>query len=291
VLCLLGRHPKKSDFGSIRRSLTTKSGPGLEVDTQTDLFEAVLLALKSRSAVALEKAVAMSDYGNCGATLCSEETAADRVNRLLDAGMPQWFALAIKPRCEKTVARTLQTKGFQTFLPFYNKRHEYGTRHKESELPLFPGYVFCRFNCLTRLPILVTPGVTQILGAGRTPIPLSEIEMDSLQAAIKARLSVQPFPFLPVGEKVRINRGVLKGVEGIVLNYKQDFRLVLSVTLLQRSVLLEIGRDQISLEPVPKPATREYRRACLSANYVHPAHRLQRFTKGCERGRNHESSA
>ena len=233
----------------------------------------------------------MSDYGNCGATLCSEETAADRANRLLDAGMPQWFALATKPRCEKTVARTLQTKGFQTFSPFYNKRHEYGTRHKVSELPLFPGYVFCRFNCLTRLPILVTPGVTQILGAGRTPIPLSEIEMDSLQTAIKARLSVQPFPFLAVGKKVRINRGVLKGVEGIVLSYKQDFRLVLSVTLLQRSVLLEIGSDQVSLEPVPKPATREYRRARPSANFVHPAHRLQRFTNGCECGRNHEPSA
>jgi transcription antitermination factor NusG len=227
----------------------------------------------------------MPDYGNCGATLCSPETAADRVERLLDAGVPQWFALTVKPRCDKTVARTLQTKGFQTFLPFYKKLHKYGTRHKESELPLFPGYVFCRFNALTRLPILVTPGVTQILGAGRTPIPLSETEMDSLQTAIKAQLSVQPFPFLQAGEKVRINRGVLEGIEGIVLSRKERLRIVLSITLLRRSVLLEIDCDQVSLERVPKPVSRDFRRVRSSTGYVDPAHGWQRVVDGRKRGR------
>src|SRR5215467_15105310 len=101
-----------------------------------------------------------------------------------EPGLFQWFALAVKPRFDKAVARALETKGFPTFLPVYTKQHKYAARSKEFELPLFPGYVFCRFNALTRLPILTTPGVTQILGVGNTPIPLSDSEIASLQIAM-----------------------------------------------------------------------------------------------------------
>jgi transcription antitermination factor NusG len=165
-----------------------------------------------------------------------------------ELGLPQWFALAVKPRFDKAVARTLDNKGFETFLPLYKKRHDYGARSREFELPLFPGYVFCRFNALMRLPIVTTPGVTHILGAGNTPAPLSETEIGSLQTAIKAQLPLQPFPFLQVGQRVRIGEGVLAGVVGIIVNIKRSVNLVLSVTLLQRSVMLEINRDQVDLE-------------------------------------------
>jgi transcription antitermination factor NusG len=163
-------------------------------------------------------------------------------------GFPQWFALAVKPRFDKAVARALDAKGFETFLPLYRRRHNYGARSKDFELPLFPGYVFCRFNALTRLPIVTTPGVTHILGAGNRPAPLSETEIASLQIAIKAQLPLQPFPFLQIGQRVRIEEGVLAGVVGIIVSVKRSVNLVLSVTLLQRSVLLEISRDQVDLE-------------------------------------------
>src|SRR5262249_52038339 len=130
--------------------------------------------------------------------------------------------------------------------PLYKREHRYAERRTYSELPLFPGYVFCRFNVHATLPILTTPGVRQILGAGNKPIPLCEKEMISLQTAIKAQVPVQPIPFFQLGQKVRISSGALAGVEGIVLSFKQCLRLVLSVTLLQRSVLLEIDRDQVS---------------------------------------------
>ena len=172
------------------------------------------------------------------------------MNRHSEAGAQEWFALAVKSRHDKAVARTLETKGFQTFLPLYTRRQEYASRSKDYELPLFPGYVFCRFNVLRRLPILTTPGVTQILGVGNMPIALSETEIASLQVAIKAQLLIQPFPFLQVGRKVRIHRGVLAGVEGIVMGSKQCLRLVLSVTLLQRSVLLEIDRGHVIAEEI-----------------------------------------
>ena len=204
---------------------------------------------KREMLIALERAVAMPDYGKCNAIAYSSEGPPERVNPI-DACATQWFALAVKPRCDKAVARVLDTKEFQTFLPLYKKRHEYATRCKEFDLPLFPGYVFCRFNALARLPILTTPGVIQILGVGNTPIPLSDSEIASLQIAMKAQRSLQPFPFVQVGQRVRINRGALAGVEGIVIKVKHSVRLVLSITLLQRSVVLEIDHDQISANEI-----------------------------------------
>lgn len=160
----------------------------------------------------------------------------------------QWFALAVKPRFDKAVAQALESKGYETLLPLYKKHHTYGARSKHSELPLFPGYLCCRFDVQSRLPILTTPGVIQVIGAGSTPIALSDVEINSLQTAIKAQLSVQPVPFVYEGQRVRITAGALAGVEGIVISSTQRLRLVLSITLLQRSVLLEIDRDQVSAE-------------------------------------------
>jgi transcription antitermination factor NusG len=165
-----------------------------------------------------------------------------------------WYALAVKPRHDKAVTRILENKGYETFLPLYKKRHRYATRCKESELPLFPGYVFCRFDITARLPILTTPGITNILGAGKMPIAVDEREISSLQSAIHAQFSVAPFPYLETGQKVRIIDGSLAGVEGIVMSSKAPLRLVLSITLLQRSVLLEIDRDCVSVENVSHAA-------------------------------------
>jgi transcription antitermination factor NusG len=201
----------------------------------------------------------MPKFREHSAVSCYPQESTDRANSLSETGTPQWFALGVKPRFDKAVARMLESKGFETLLPLYKKRHRYAARCKVAELPLFPGYVFCRFNVLTRLPILTTPGVTQILGTGNTPIPLSENEIVSLQTAIKSDLPLQPFPFLQVGQRVRIEDGALAGVVGIVIRCKQSLRLVLSITLLQRSVLLEIDQHQISVEREIQPALRETR--------------------------------
>jgi transcription antitermination factor NusG len=165
--------------------------------------------------------------------------------------MYEWFALAVKPRFDKAVAQALERKGYDTLLPLYKKHHRYGTRSKASELPLFPGYVCCRFDVQARLPILTTPGVIQVLGAGNLPLPLPEAEVHSLQTAMRAQLPVAPFPFVDTGRKVRINSGALAGLEGIVISSRQPLRLVLSITLLQRSVLLEIDRDQVHQGELP----------------------------------------
>jgi transcription antitermination factor NusG len=193
----------------------------------------------------LEKAVAVPDYVRRHKACSTVEVVGVKTEHSVKATPAKWYALAVKPRHEKVVASTLTTKGFQTFLPLYTKHHEYARCRKDTELPLFPGYVFCCFNALTRLPILTTPGVTQILGIGKTPIPLVEAEIISLQIAVEAAIGLRPFPFPQVGQKVRINEGALAGVEGVVISIKQCLRLVLSITLLQRSVLLEIDSHMI----------------------------------------------
>jgi transcription antitermination factor NusG len=198
----------------------------------------------------LEKAVAMPENGQLDTILNAGETLPGLIMGPPKKGSTQWFALAVKPRFDKAVARTLEMKGYEIFLPLYKKSHKYGTRSKDFELPMFPGYVCCRFDTEAKLPILTTPGVTQILGAGNTPIALSDEEIVSLQTAIRSHCPMQPFPFVETGQKVRINKGVLAGVEGIVVSFRQCLRLVLSITLLQRSVLLEIDRDHVSVEQI-----------------------------------------
>ncbi len=152
----------------------------------------------------------------------------------------QWYALRVRSRYENTVAAHLQGKGYESLLPLYKSRRPWSDRFKEIELPLFPGYVFCRFNPLDRLPILTVPGVVHVVGVGRTPVPIDETEIATIQAALKSGLPSQPWPFLQIGHKVRIEHGPLCGIEGILLGFKGHQRLVLSVTLLQRSVAVQV---------------------------------------------------
>ena len=96
-----------------------------------------------------------------------------------------WFALSVNVRHEKVISELLRNKGFETFLPLYKRRHQYARRSREFELPLFPGYLFCRTNLTRRLPIMTTPGVLGIVGAGRTPHDVERSR--SLRAAYTPR--------------------------------------------------------------------------------------------------------
>ena len=174
-----------------------------------------------------------------------------------------WFALRIKARREKLVAESLRSKGYEEFLPLYHCRRHWSDRIKTQELPLFPGYVFCRFNVHNRLPILLTPGVLLIVGYGRTPLPVEDSEIAALQSIVNSRLKTEPWPYLRIGQRVRIERGSLKGIEGILLATKPQ-RLVVSVTILQRSVSVEIQEDWA--RPIPSINTsRNLRHAGLLA--------------------------
>jgi len=162
---------------------------------------------------------------------CSPESASTQF---------PWYAVQCWLRKESMIAAQLEGQGFACFLPKYKSLREWSDRKKEVEQPLFPGYLFCRFDYTQRRPVLVTPGVLQVVGCGRTPTPIEDREIEAIQIAVASGVPGQPWPYLEVGEKVRIHTGKLSGLEGILVNFKGNHRVVLSVTLLQRSVALEV---------------------------------------------------
>lgn len=168
-----------------------------------------------------------------------------------------WFAVQVRTLMEKTAANLMQYKDLECFLPLGKSRRRWSDRMKELEVPLFPGYLFCRFDPCNRLPILKTPGVIQIVGMGKTPIPVDEDEIAAIQRVEKSGVQAQPWPFLPVGRTAQIGYGPLRGLTGVVVNVKSESKLVLSVTLLQRSVAVEIDRDWLSDPWLHSGATRK----------------------------------
>jgi transcription antitermination factor NusG len=154
----------------------------------------------------------------------------------------QWFALRVKSRCEKAVAMIAQNKGFEEFLPLYQSQRRWSDRLKSVELPLFPGYLFCRLDPQHRLPLLTIPGVLHFVGIGKTPAPIEDAEITAIQTAVRSGLWTEPWPFLEIGQRVRLNDGPLTGLEGILVGTSKQERLIVSVTLLRRSVAVAIER-------------------------------------------------
>ena len=151
-----------------------------------------------------------------------------------------WFAVRVKSRCEHLVSVHLRDRGFHQFLPLYRARRVWSDRCKYLELPLFPGYIFCRFDLHYRLPVLTAPGVVGIIGAGRTPIPIEQLEIEQIQRVILSGLAAEPWRFLEPGRKVYIAHGPFAGMEGVVITARGKHRLLCSITLLKRTVAVEI---------------------------------------------------
>lgn len=149
-----------------------------------------------------------------------------------------WYALRVKSNRERVTSAALRGKGYEVFLPEFRRG---GSR---TGTPLFPGYLFCRFDVHNRLPIVSLPGVVHIVGLGRTPVPVDEDELESLRIVVEAGLPVAPEPTLAVGQSIRIARGPLAGAGGVVVGLGQE-RLVVAVSLLQRAVSVELDRNWI----------------------------------------------
>lgn len=153
-----------------------------------------------------------------------------------------WCAVTVHHQHEKTIARHLLDVGLESFLPLYRTRRIWSDRVKELELPLFPRFVFARCALRTRANVLRIPGVRGIVGFGKETAYVSETEIAALKAMISSGLPVQPWPYLKIGDWVRITHGPLQGIEGILVRQKDSWRVVVSVHLLQRSVAAEVSR-------------------------------------------------
>ena len=163
-----------------------------------------------------------------------------------------WFALQVRSQREASVADHLAGNGYELLLPLYKLRKRWSDRIREIDAPLFPGYLFCRLNPHDRLPILKTPGVLQIVGFKDGPSPIDEQEICAVRNLVASGAPSQPWPFLQIGDKVRIESGPLCGLVGILIQFRGKHRLIVSVTLLQRAVAAEVDSALVTPQPTER---------------------------------------
>ena len=168
--------------------------------------------------------------------------------------MHNWYALTSKPQHEKSAAQVLLEMGFESFVPLYADRRKWSDRVKLVEFPLFPRYVFCRFRFPEqRGAVLHVPGILSIVKAGSQAAPVDEQEMIHLQTTVRSGLEVRPHQFLKIGQWVELIDGPLRGVEGILVDVENTWKVIVSVTLLQRSVSVSIERKWVKVIREPSP--------------------------------------
>jgi len=158
---------------------------------------------------------------------------------------PAWYAVMVKHQHERPLESALRHKGFEALAPFYRTRKRWSDRVKEIELPLFPGYLFCHFHFDQRIGVLDIPGISRVVSFNGCPVPIPTEEIAAIRAVMDAKAVVRPWPHLKAGDRVRIERGALRGIEGTLLREKELFRLVIGIEMLQRSVAVEIDADSI----------------------------------------------
>ncbi len=159
---------------------------------------------------------------------------------------PRWYAVYTRARHEKQVGEQMERRRLNGFVPLYRATHRWKDRRKEVVLALFPSYVFIHLALQDRLRVLEIPGVVNLVGSQGKPIPLPEEEIEPFRRA-SGSVRMEPHPYLRTGHRVRLRRGPMTGLEGVLLRRKEGLRLVVSIEILMRSVAVEV--DETDVEP------------------------------------------
>ncbi len=152
-----------------------------------------------------------------------------------------WFAVYTTSHHEKRVHGHLENRSLESYLPLYSEKHRWknGCQVKV-DLPLFPNYVFVHIAREQRVKVLQVPGILGIVSAGYEPIPMPDSELESLRSGL-AHYSCGPYPYLALGDRVRIQAGPMAGLEGVLVRNQNATRVVLSIDFIQRSVAVEVN--------------------------------------------------
>jgi transcription antitermination factor NusG len=179
-----------------------------------------------------------------GYSMLSHESE-NQILRHGSGAIRHWFAIRVRSNFERVTVLHLRERGYEEFAPSHQTDRLWSDRRKRVDEFLFPGYVFCRFDVAQRLPVLTVPGVVGLVGFGKVPSPIPDVEIESIRSMVDSGFLVTPWPFMRRGQPVIIERGPLAGVEGILEQVKGKFRLVVSICLLQRSVSTEVDRNWV----------------------------------------------
>lgn len=165
-----------------------------------------------------------------------------------DSNSVRWFALYTRANHEKSSATHLAQRTIEHFLPTFQSVRRWKDRKKRLDLPLFPGYLFARFDPRAKLDVLNVPGVVRLVGFDSRPMALPDEEIENLRVAIRENLDVQPHAYLTAGRRVRVIRGPLAGMCGTLVRRKGRTRLLVSIELIQRSAAIEVSAEDV--EPI-----------------------------------------
>lgn len=157
----------------------------------------------------------------------------------------RWFAVQIWTRREAVSAEHLRLRGYEVFLPSYCATRRWSDRIKKVVQPVFEGYLFCRTQLDVCAKIVTTPGVIRIVGDGHTPTAIPDAEIAGIQRVVDSRVELERWPYVHMGDRVQILSGPLRGLEGIAVSVRNGSRLIVSVSLLQRSVAVDIAPEWI----------------------------------------------
>lgn len=162
--------------------------------------------------------------------------------------MPEnlWFALTVGPCHERRAERALLNQGFEAYLPAYRVRRQWSDRMKSLEMPLFPGYIFCRFGYPDRLRVLNSAGVRSVVTNAGLPAPVAEDELHAVRSLLASGKPLAPWPYLRIGQRVVIRDGQFADLRGMIVRAKDSWRVVVSVEALNCSVSIEVDADQVA---------------------------------------------
>ncbi len=158
-----------------------------------------------------------------------------------------WYAVYTIVRHEKKVHSSLLEKSIDTYLPIREVTNRWKDRNKKVKLPLFPGYVFVNLDLKDKMNVLSTKGVVRILGVNGDPTPIPEQQINSIKTLLESELRYDPYEYLTEGSKVEVINGPLMGTQGIIAERRGQYRLILSVDLIQRAVSVEVDVNDVEL--------------------------------------------
>jgi transcription antitermination factor NusG len=159
---------------------------------------------------------------------------------------PQWYVAYTLPRHEKSIADRMVDQDIETYLPLYSLARTWNRRRVEVELPLFPSYVFVKMVISKKIRVLTHPGVIRLIGVNGNAVAIPDGEIEKLRSSL-ATWKAEPYPFLAAGRQVKIRSGPFAGMQGRILRRKGRMRLIVSLELIQRAILLELDAAEAEL--------------------------------------------
>jgi transcription elongation factor/antiterminator RfaH len=160
-----------------------------------------------------------------------------------------WYAVLTRSRQEKIAASMLDYVAVANFLPLVTQERRWSDRKQMVSVPLFPGYLFVRIvrSSELLLRVLKVPGVVDFVRNRDGPMAIPEREIENVHTVLSHGVGCSAHPFLKAGDRVRVARGALAGIEGTFLRSGSQSKLVISVEMIQRSVAVNIDSSDVEL--------------------------------------------